>query len=171
MDKTDEENQVNELINKELLNTISLAKSLATTLDEQGDHITNSHQTLNQIEDDSKLSLKTVRMMDSRFYRWWIWLVDIGNTVTNNITSSFVTTQNLPSEIIQVPLNPKTIHKPNSQNEITDISHNLEILKEISLNINDELTNHCQKYEEIYKLTEKNRERLNHSSQIANKMS
>ena len=186
---------INEFVNNKLEETVEIAKTLAITLDEQGDQINNTQNQINLINNDTKSSLKTIKKMNSSFYRWWSWLVDLGteistsisntlptisnnnvaNTSNNNTTNNNTANNNTANNNTANNTATNNISNNNTaNNNIYDIDNpaynNLEILKELSINIGTKLTEQCNNYTEISELVDINRDRIKKCNSIAKKI-
>jgi len=91
MSYVDKNKEIYETINHSLNETVMLAQQVTHTISTQGDVINKSHQELKGMDEHTKVSYKTVKMMNSTIYRWWMWLSEIGNSVTNHISTNINT--------------------------------------------------------------------------------
>lgn len=186
---------IEEYVDKELEETVEIAKNLAITLEKQGESINNSHRNIKEINENSQNSLTTVKMMNSSLYRWWIWLVNLGRQTTNTIHNLFPKSNNDDQSTIltikdsidpyEQNQNPETLgslsshishntciidNKTNNIEKHIPVPKNLSLLKELSLNIDHNLSRQCQQYDDITQLTEQNNDRFKTISKIIKKI-
>ena len=164
-----------------------LAQEVTHTISTQGEVINKSHQELKGMDEHTKVSYKTVKIMNSTIYRWWMWISEMGNNVTNHISTHISTHINshIPNvfnntldndnytdvNIDKIKENNTYTDSSSSKNDNTliNIDH-LEKLREISITIGEELDKQCLQYQDIQNMTDKIETRISKTNKISKKM-
>lgn len=185
MEKLEKPENIYQSINTSLSETVELAQEISTTLSLQGEQISNQYQEVTAIDQHSKIAHKKVKMMNSVLYRWWTWLAEIGTNVTTTISNGVTSLSKSEPEtecktkteikigkINNEKLESTSNNDPSRENNCLDDDNikNLNILKQISLSIGEELDMQCKKYSEIHEITENSSARIDKTCKISNKM-
>ena len=184
MSYVDKNKEIYETINDSLNETVMLAQEVTHTISTQGEVINKSHQELKGIDEYTKVSYKTVKIMNSTIYRWWMWISEMGNNVTNHISTHINshipnvfnnTLDNDNDTVVNIDKkeanNTYTNSSSSSKNDNTIINIDyLETLKEISITIGDELDKQCLQYHDIQNMTDKIETRISKTNKISKKM-
>lgn len=181
------------ICHKQINSTVYLVDKISEKLIMQREQIKSSNKQVNDIELTSNESLKRVKIINSTFYSWWYWLVDIGNTIKDSLynkndniiidhldnnmvnvqkycTSKIINKSgNNASSIYNASNHSNHSNKTDEISELEALSNELENLQNISLGINIELGEQCELYKKINGKNNDNNKRLKDINFITSK--
>ncbi len=146
----DTRDNLSRLVNNQLTETVEIAKQITINLENQDHKIQQVTDAQEQMGNQQIKARHKLRLMESAFYRWWIWAKEIATDLFSGVSNKTnVDLEDLNRNKIVIPNNQHyqmTLTNKSFDQEKPD---NLATLKQISLTIGETLDSQNIKLNQI----------------------
>ncbi len=146
----DPQDNLSRLVNYQLTETVEIAKQITTSLENQNHQIQEVTDAQKQLENQQITARHKVRLMESAFYRWWIWAKEITTDLFSGISNKTNVDPDDPNRNKIVAPNNQHFHVALTNKSVEqETPDNLATLRQISLTIGETLDSQNLKLNQI----------------------